>query len=795
MAENGGGPGGLLKRAGHGTHNDGKGTGDGTGDKTQQPTAAEQQAAQAKAAAEKLHADTTPPKPTMEGTNNGQGNGKTDRAAEKSEPPAGGSSPVNRGGISSDGNSFQQKTESKAASTPSDSKTLSTTQQPTATSAEKSNAAAVKPQAEQVHTSGQNKELIATNPYNAPPKGGDKTIQPQEQSKPEATKYPPSLHEEGKEQTAPSAKALAQSDRNTDNQQTKTNAAPIEKPTNEPIGRSGHEIEQHGPPAQQPKSSENTNQSQKITTPETKPEPKSGSIPSPTPIPTDIHQPQKLQNPASAANQPESAPIAPQKDLSTKPVDTKMQLGDNPKPPTADGKPASEAAQGKNFEPPRSPAVAGELGAHNSAGGERIAHEPPVTKESNNPNGGTSKQFDVAQEATTTEARGDRIQSQSQIKTSEDIATGRLDTTLIEKNRDHQVENTILPTGKNTVGEPSVKVDTGKTDKQEKPPEVDSVTGDKPPLKVPVTDAAAGGSALAIPSDHRSDKVTAEPVERIILKVENGVFNLAEKGTVSKLLGVLEQIKTGKVTATDPESTAFAHAVLSVKDANWVKVEVALKALDSSLLNNLLVDKLPPEQAENQKLARWELPKEREKSAKLEAENQELKRDRYFLQGFVESIKGFFADFVHGRKPLPPDASGPEIVEDISIEARNRNAVEQFWSRTQTQLAKYEVGEDTDQADVDDAPVDISSSKSIQPIIATRATHVVETLSNCEEIALLKLGNSALSDLLAQINQIESTLIDGRPVRRDLLPGEVLFLPTEQEIQAVMEPPNRGAAL
>jgi len=578
---------------------------------------------------------------------------------------------------------------------------------------------------------------------------------------------------------------------------------------NEPIGQSGRQnIEPHAPPAQAAKAQENTYQkdntyqNQKITNYETKPEPKSASIPPPVIIPADIHQTQKNQNPASAAHQPETAPIKPLQDLAAKPPEQKFQTGETPGQHTNNGKAASDAAQGKNTDsPPKSPA-AGELGANNSAGRDgKLVPEPHATTDAN-VRGGAGKEFDVAHENTTRDALSDTTKSQSQIGHTDQTAinTSRLDgiDAIIEKHKENPLENPIVPIGKRDGKEPIASQPEGTRD-----PKVDNQSGkdknadiaNKADTRLPGNEASSGsmGAGFDVRPGRVNDKAAApEPVERIILRVENLAVNLADKGTVAKLLGVLEQIKTGKVTATDPESTVFAHAILSAKETNLGKIEAALKASDNALLNSILSDKLTPEQAEYQKLARWDLPKEKAKNEKLEAENQELKRDRNFLQGFISSVKGFFAEFVSGRKPLEPDASAAEIIDEITVEANNKNAVEQFMSRTQNQLAKYEAGEDAEPIDAEDAPAVASSPKPNQQK-TTRDTHVVETLSNCEEIALLKLGNSALSELLAQINQIESTLIDDRPKRRDLLPGEVLYLPTKQEIQAVLDPPKPGA--
>lgn len=71
---------------------------------------------------------------------------------------------------------------------------------------------------------------------------------------------------------------------------------------------------------------------------------------------------------------------------------------------------------------------------------------------------------------------------------------------------------------------------------------------------------------------------------------------------------------------------------------------------------------------------------------------------------------------------------------------------------------------------------------------ATRQTYVIETVTTCEEIATSKFGDSGLSGQVARINDIEAIIIDGRLVKRDLQPGEVILLPTEAECMHYLKP-------
>lgn len=726
---------------------------------------------------DKLHADTTPPKET----NNGQGK-PTGGPAEKTEPPAGGSSVPNRDrGISSDGSSPQQKPESKTNVSPVD-KAFSASQQP-ATNAEKTSTVPGKStdtnRNEAVKTHLPTAELTAVQPKS------EQSNQPQAKSV-EATKNSQSLHDENKDQTGTSAKALAPSDRTTSN-------AAQEK------FQAGHSLEQKiatpgerqaAAPPQEHLSRPTQFDAQQMAraAQSDKPPQIAAAVPG-------VENKQFGQAPGRANNPGEPAPTAEKHEQANKTVDLSLQNSEHSKSEKSAAKLATEGEQHKKLdEPPKSPA-AGELGSNNSAGREgKLVPEPNLSE-------ATTKHGEPKSDV----ARGDQAVKEAphKVETPQPSKEIRHDATenltdkniFIDKSKNAQIDGAKDTSIGNRPGETPTGNRDGKQDaRSDKDIGNELTTKSDQRSDARVSDVVAGGS-VGINLEGRGNRTEkSEPAERIILKVENLAVNLADKGTVANLLGVLEQIKTGKVIATDPESTAFAHAVLSMKETNLGKIEAALKTSDVTLLNAVLLDKLTPEQAEYQKLARWDLPKEKAKNEKLEAENQELKRDRNFLQGFIASVKNLFADFIHGRKLLGQDASAAEIVEEITIEAKNKNAVEQFMARTHTQLARYDAGEDAEQIDIEDAQVTASGQRSNQQKTTTRDTHVVETLSNCEAIALLKLGKAELGELLAQINQIESTLIDDRPKRRDLLPGEVLFLPTKQEIQAAVDLLERDAA-
>ncbi|MBX9725405.1 MAG: hypothetical protein K2X81_28670, partial [Candidatus Obscuribacterales bacterium] len=419
----------------------------------------------------------------------------------------------------------------------------------------------------------------------------------------EAKSFPESLQQSGKDQAGTSAKALVQSDHNTSNNKQERQ----QSQTNEPIGRTGNQkIESQPPPGQQQKPQEATYQPGKTTNPETRPEPRS----IPIPIPIETHQAQKNQTPASAARQPETAPPVPQKDLAAKTTDAKAQLSDPLKQTTSDGKAAPEALQGKNIEPPKSSAVAGELGSSNSAGKEQIAHEPPVTKDSVNANVGTGKEFDVAHEATTSEASSGKSEPHSQIGHSEQIAVNasRLDgiDAIIEKDKDPQIDSTILPAGRKAEGGQPIKVTEGKQDSRQDKDGAE--VGQKPEPRSPGSEGTAGGS-MGAGFDSRAgrsqDKVepSADREQRgEVFKTQDGKqvrLDLTNKETCKQLLDLINQIETNKFKPLDATGKARLELLLEVQDGARMGIKEGLQAfigkdrpIDKAQFTTLLDDKV-----------------------------------------------------------------------------------------------------------------------------------------------------------------------------------------------------------
>ncbi|MBX9724660.1 MAG: hypothetical protein K2X81_24865, partial [Candidatus Obscuribacterales bacterium] len=220
------------------------------------------------------------------------------------------------------------------------------------------------------------------------------------------------------------------------------------------------------------------------------------------------------------------------------------------------------------------------------------------------------------------------------------------------------------------------------------------------------THAGEGGIGLAsgraTPFEIKDGKQTSERTgERVIFSDNNLAVNLSNKDTITKLASVLEQIKTGQVTTTDIESTRFAHAILSMKDGNIAKLEQALANSDSALMKTLLLDKLPPEVAEQSKKLGWELAKLKTDNANLKAENAELKHDKNVLEILFAKVGQLFDDF---RKSVwPPhnlesrqNKDTQSIIEELSTNSSkiNETAVKEFvMGLSETMLQKPDLAE------------------------------------------------------------------------------------------------------
>lgn len=740
------------------------------------------------------------PKP-QEGTNNGQGNRPTG-LAEKIVPPAGGALASGQGNLNAERNPVKSQEAKPAAPGALENKALSAPQQQAAAATEKTSPVVGKSQAEPP------KELIASSPYAKT--NNDQSIQPQGQPKRiEADQNPPTHHKEDKDQTATSARALAQSDRNTtDNQQTKTNTVPGDKP-NEPIGRSGNQkIESQPPPAQQAKPLE-TNYQSKPTASEAKPEPR--SIPIPTPI--DVQQPQKNQNPISPVHQPESAPIASQKDLSTKPVDPKMQLGEIQKPITSDGKVASEALKDTKSESTRSPEIAGAGADKNSPGNGPIAHEQPSTKESNNPNGGTQKGFDVAQENTTMEARGDKIQSPSQIRTAEDIATGRLDTTLIEKNREHPLDNMVVPVGRTDGKEPIARQPEAtrepKVDNQsDKDKSADVVH--KTETRLPGSEVASGSMGIGFDGrpgrGNDKSEQKAEAIERgevfTTLDGKPVRLDLTNKETCKQLLDLINQIETNKFKALDQTGRERLALLVELEPKSRTALKDILQAfvlkdkpVELELARTLMTDKIDPALARQTKELADGRVDDAHKLQRLEAKE---KAARNFLTSFANHVFEAFNRVVNNaRNSVRATEPEPKSVDDILQEAHSDkmstiSAVEQATSEEREQLLEKLATFSAPAEDIDVAPnSDVEVEKDAAPGVTLttqdedgtyRDVYAVKAGETYKSIAVKSFDDGErLEQLLKEINKPAAAYLDDRIVPAGLIAGQIIYLPTNTE--------------
>lgn len=772
--------------------NQGDGTGTGAIDKTPQGKTDQQ------AATEKLHADATP-------VDQKPGAAKPGAVPSDNAPVGKDTTPAASG-----------KQASPEAKTPTpESKAIAASQ--TTTTAEKAQAPAGKSQPEHVAEGKATKELPAASlvepKAQSQPKSDTTNIQPQSQAKPvEANKVPESLHLQEKDQAATSAKALAQSDRNTaDSPQAKTNTS-ADKP-NEPIGRTGNQkIESQPPPGQQTKPQEATYQTGKPTSPETRPEARS----IPVPVPVEIHQPQKNQNPASAAHQPEAAPIAPQKDLTAKLADAKVQLSEPTKLPTTDGKAASEAVQGKKSESPSSPTSAGELGQKDFAGREgKLVPEPNTTKNDGG-SGGTGKEFNVAQEASTKDAPIDKTEPRSQIKAIEnEITPNKLDA-IIEKNKDHnQIDSTILPTGRKVEAETPVRVTEGKQDtRQDKD---GKEVGQKLEPRPPGAEGTLGGS-IGAGLDARGGR-TQEKVEPSADREQRGeIFkaldgkplrlDFASKETCKQLLDLINQIDSNKFKPLDQAGRERLSLLLELNPVNRAALKEVLqsfvmkdKPIELESVRSLMAEKLDPMLARQLKDMADGRIDDAQKLQRLEAR---VKDAGNFLTSFASHVfEAFNRILTNARQSV--SSSEATSVDDILQEAHSDkmsiiSVVEQTASEQREQLldrlATYTVAPE----EIEPAVTAVDEAESVNRTKATqdkdgkfRKSHTVESGQTYKSIAIeLYNGEARLEELLKQVNGGDiATFIDDRVQRKDLEAGDVIFLPTDKEVDAALEGLNQ----
>lgn len=812
MAELGSGPGGSLRRTSDESTGQGNGAGDGkAGDNNGNPQQPEQSPAHAEA-----YPTTPQPK---EINNNGQGK-PTGGPAEKTAPPAAGGASVSDGGtkLSLDGNSSQHKQETKAANASPGDKALSAPQQPVAGAIEKSNPAVSKStdtnRNEAVKTHLPTAELTAVQPKS------EQSIQPQAKSV-EVTRSSQSLHDENKDRAVTSA----QPDRNTtDSTQAKTNTASSAR-SDVPLGGPGREQKdsQAPPPVTkaQDNSSQNQNQNQKVTSYETKQEPKSGSIP-PVIIPTDTHQTQKNQNPVSTAHQPERASVVSQKDLAAKAPDQNIRLGEMPGQHANGGKAASEAARGTNTdEPPKSPA-AGELGSHNSAGREgRLVPEPNTTTDAN-VRGGTGKEFDVAHENTTRDALSDITKSQSQIGHTEQtaVSTSRLDSIdgVIEKHKENPLENPIVPIGRKDGKEPIVSQSEATRD-----PKVDNQSGkdknadiaNKADTRLPGNEvsSASMGAGFEGRSGRVDDKSEqkAETIERgETFKMLDGKpvkLDLSDKVTCKQLLDLINMIETNKFKPMDQTGRERLNLLLEIQPNSRSALKEMFqtfalkdKVVDLESVRVLTSDKLDSVLAKQFKDMADGRIDDAQKLQRLEAK---VKDAGNFITSFASHVFEAF-NRILGNARNSVNSSEAASVDDIYNEAHSEkmhtiSVIEHTTSEQREQLLdklaaqtaameNTEINEDLEVEQTDDDTN--ANSKKIDPSGCSREEYLVQDKETPRSIARKCFNNEILWQLIWEINKPEATYsaVNDEIENRDFVAGERIYLPTYAERQKVLQP-------
>jgi hypothetical protein len=313
------------------------------------------------------------------------------------------------------------------------------------------------------------------------------------------------------------------------------------------------------------------------------------------------------------------------------------------------------------------------------------------------------------------------------------------------------------------------------------------------------THAGEGGSGFApgraTPFESKDGKQTSERTgERVIFNDNNLAINLSNKDTIAKLSSVLEQIKTGQITAADAESTKFAHAILSMKDGNIAKLEQALANSDSALMKALLLDKLSPAAAEQSKKLGWELAILKTDNAKLKAENAELKHDKNVLEILFSRVGQLFDDF---RKTVWPPQNfesrqvkdTKSIVEELSTNSSkiNEAAVKEFvMGLSETMLQKPDLVEAdaTENDSADKAPLKAPKDNKGNP----REPYLVKPEDSYKSIALVKYNDERIEWLLKSVNGgANATIVNDQYVQAQLAAGDVIFLPTASETKSFLE--------
>lgn len=678
-------------------------------------------------------------------------------------------------------------------SSPTDSKPVAASPAAGAT-ADKTQASAGKSQSESP------KELIASNPYAKT--NTDQSIQPQVQKSGEAKTVPAALPS-GNDQTGTSAQALSRSDHNaTDNQQAKTNTASSEKPPQQIGGEAREHSDSQAPPAPVAKAQENSYQPSK-TSSDAKPE--INKIPA-VPIPIE-NQSQKNQNPAGAAQKPETAPGKPQQDLVAKSQEAKNLPADTQKQNTNDGKPGPEAEQHKKLdESPKSPA-AGELGSNNSAGkGGKLVPEPNTTTDAN-VRGGTGKEFDVAHENTTREALNDRSQPQSQIRHGEQTAvnTSRLDgiDAIIEKSRENQQDSPVVPIGKRDGKEPIVSQPDVARD-----PKVDNSSGkDKDTDIANKTETRQSGNEVSSGSmgagfDGRPGRVndkTDQKVEAIergeIFKTLDGKsvkLDLSDKATCKQLLDLINQIETNKFKPLDQTGRERLNLLSEMQPTSQKQLKELLTAFVTkdvpvdSRAGLLLQDKLEPSVAERFK-------QQVNKILELEHSNLGIKQivsrvsealDHFLLKVFsapkqelekeVTDANGLVLTLADSADPMQPEVR--EFVINMK-EILPRD------------IGDLDVVPEEAPESIDDTPFTTNSTK-VDRSGHSREQYLVQDKDTPKSIALKCSNNEALWRLILEINKPEATYSDvnDKIRNRDFLAGELIHLPTYTERQKFLKP-------
>ncbi|MBX9693122.1 MAG: hypothetical protein K2Z81_12105, partial [Cyanobacteria bacterium] len=383
---------------------------------------------------------------------------------------------------------------------------------------------------------------------------------------------------------------------------------------------------------------------------------------------------------------------------------------------------------------------------------------------------------------------------------------------LVDKNKEQQLEpGKDAPASEIRGGKSGSGVTEANSPDGKRSQDADLTPGTSDKGHIPLgSEQGAVASSRGMLGDGRSDNASDAAVAisdksgpRVIISLGDLKVDLSSPDMSKKLLDVLTQIQSGKVTAADPISKAFALELLSSKSG----VDSILAAHDSKnleLVKQLLSDKLPPDVALDRFKAQWENPQLKTENELLK---QKLKERDNVVEVAVREVRKSFSNilrvvvdvFQKKNQELPEPPMGT-LLENFMTQTDPIAVIKEEKVRVLSRLTSLGdsilVQSSEKEATEETKSSTTVCSQSQDEYGSLRTQYIVKADETYESIALEQFGNECYGQLIESINEsYATTRDDGEYGRHELVEGEILNMPTEKEREEYLDPLLKGTSL